>query len=94
MLTLASYAPCRFTEQEFTESSPGYFDSHSFFTDILTNPSAYLNGTAPLNTTAPVYSCIYSDADPKKSTCTKVQGNDRDSYVWYVFSVRGAKFCS
>ncbi len=69
----------------------GLFDTHSFFNNMLDNPSEYLNGTAPLNTTGAVKSCVYqlneSTADP--GACTIAQGSDRDSFIWYVFRYFG-----
>lgn len=62
----------------------GLFDSHSLFQDILNNPAKYLNGTAPLNTTAAINSCVFQEGGVGGGVCTLVNGTDRDSYVWYV----------
>jgi hypothetical protein len=59
------------------------FDSHALFTDMVTSPSDYLNGTAPLNVTGAVRSCIYQD-HATSGSCTEVEGTDRDSYLWYT----------
>ncbi|KAI5830295.1 hypothetical protein K523DRAFT_303076 [Schizophyllum commune Tattone D] len=63
----------------------GLFDSHALFTDMYANPSAYLNGTAPLNVTGSAYTCVYKEwTDVRdKPPCTKVNGTDRDSYLWW-----------
>ncbi|PAV23314.1 carbohydrate esterase family 16 [Pyrrhoderma noxium] len=62
----------------------GLFDSHGLFSDMYTNPQNYLNGTAPLNVTGCINSCVFplnqSDATP---TCTTVSGTDRDSFLWF-----------
>ena len=62
---------------------PGFFDSHALFTDIYRNPKVYLNGTAPLNVTGAVHSCVLQ---PDKSTsdpvCTDAVGTDQDSFLW------------
>ena len=65
-------------------SLTGYFDSHALFTDILDNPAAYLNGTAPLNTTSCVDACVYQLNEPKTDpgVCTVARGSDADSFVW------------
>ncbi|KAL1702110.1 hypothetical protein EV121DRAFT_210742 [Schizophyllum commune] len=63
----------------------GLFDSHVLFTDMYANPGAYLNGTAPLNVTGSAYTCVYKEwTDVRdKPPCTKVNGTDRDSYLWW-----------
>ncbi|TCD67365.1 hypothetical protein EIP91_010201 [Steccherinum ochraceum] len=65
----------------------GLFDSHGLFTDMAAHPERYLNGTAPLNTTAAIRSCVYPEgADPLNktlATCTEVKGTDVDSYLWF-----------
>ncbi|KAL1727924.1 GDSL lipase/esterase [Schizophyllum commune] len=63
----------------------GLFDSHALFTDMYANPGAYLNGTAPLNVTGSAYTCVYKEwTDVRdKPPCTKVNGTDRDSYLWW-----------
>ncbi|KAJ3765584.1 GDSL lipase/acylhydrolase [Lentinula raphanica] len=60
-----------------------HFDSHSLFQDMLSNPSAYLNGTAPLNVTGCINSCVFQVNEPDSGVCTLVNGTDRDSYLWY-----------
>ena len=51
---------------------------------MLANPSTYLNGTAPLNTTGCVRSCIYQLNENLTDTgdCTIANGTDRDSFIW------------
>lgn len=61
----------------------GLFDSYSFFMDIHDYPQNYLNGTAPLNVTGCINSCIVNEDG--SSTCTIIQGTDRDSFLWWVF---------
>ncbi|KAG7442030.1 carbohydrate esterase family 16 protein [Guyanagaster necrorhizus] len=62
----------------------GIFDSHGLFQDIHDNPAMYLNGTAPLNVTGAVVSCVYPEEGETGSVqCTTVFGTDRDSYLWY-----------
>ncbi|KAF9476240.1 carbohydrate esterase family 16 protein [Pholiota conissans] len=63
----------------------GIFDAHGLFNDMLDRPSLYLNGTAPLNTTGAVKSCIYQLNEPTSDTgdCTIAQGTDRDSFTWF-----------
>ncbi|KAK7457129.1 hypothetical protein VKT23_010429 [Stygiomarasmius scandens] len=63
----------------------GFFDSYGLFKDMLANPSMYLNGTAPLNVTIPLKSCVYNLNESTSDTgvCTIAQGTDRDSYLWY-----------
>ncbi|TFK69221.1 SGNH hydrolase [Pluteus cervinus] len=60
----------------------GIFDSHSLFADMYKNPKLYLNGTAPLNVTGAVQTCVY-ELDKPGSTCTTAQGSARDSFLWY-----------
>ncbi|KDQ55497.1 carbohydrate esterase family 16 protein [Jaapia argillacea MUCL 33604] len=63
----------------------GLFDSYGLFTDMYNNPANYLNGTAPLNVTGCVHSCVFnlneSTGDP--GVCTIANGTDRDSFLWY-----------
>ncbi|KAI0047891.1 carbohydrate esterase family 16 protein [Auriscalpium vulgare] len=63
----------------------GLFDSYGLFTDILNRPAAYLNGTAPLNTTGAVHACVFqedeSTSDP--GTCFDAEGSARDSFIWF-----------
>lgn len=55
---------------------------------MLQRPQLYLNGTAPLNTTGVIHSCVFqlneNTADP--GVCTDVTGTDRDSFLWYVYA--------
>lgn len=54
-------------------------------------PSLFLNGTAPLNTTGAIASCIFELHQPvldsksvfDQANCTVAQGSDRDSFLWY-----------
>ena len=63
----------------------GLFDSHALFSDILDRPAAYLNGTAPLNTTGAVDACVYAlGGDASTARCTVATGSARDSFVWCV----------
>lgn len=62
------------------------FDSYGLFDDMYKNPAQYLNGTAPLNVTGAVNSCVYT-LNQNTSTpgvCTLVNGTAADSYLWYV----------
>ncbi|KAM5530586.1 hypothetical protein V8D89_015745 [Ganoderma adspersum] len=63
----------------------GFFDSHALFTDIYRNPKVYLNGTAPLNVTGAVHSCIFKQGESVHDTgvCTIAKGTDQDSFLWY-----------
>ncbi|KAF8154793.1 GDSL lipase/esterase [Crassisporium funariophilum] len=63
----------------------GIFDAHSLFTDMLARPAVYLNGTAPLNTTGAVRSCVYSVGEPTTDTgvCTIATGSAKDSFIWF-----------
>lgn len=64
----------------------GLFDSYSLFEDMLAHPALYLNGTAPLNTTGCVHSCVYqlNESTADTGVCTIANGTDRDSFLWYV----------
>lgn len=64
----------------------GLFDSYSLFEDMLAHPALYLNGTAPLNTTGCVHSCVYqlNESTADTGACTIANGTDRDSFLWYV----------
>ncbi|KAH7909673.1 carbohydrate esterase family 16 protein [Hygrophoropsis aurantiaca] len=61
------------------------FDSYGLITDIYNNPGNYLNGTAPLNVTGCVNSCVYNLNESESDTgdCTVAEGTDRDSFLWY-----------
>lgn len=63
----------------------GLFDSHALFTDMIQRPQLYLNGTAPLNTTGVIHSCVFqlneNTGDP--GVCTDITGSDRDSFLWF-----------
>ncbi|TCD62320.1 hypothetical protein EIP91_007060 [Steccherinum ochraceum] len=65
----------------------GLFDSHALFTDMLAHPQVYLNGTAPLNITGAVRSCVFPEgADPSDTSlaaCTIATGTDVDSFLWF-----------
>ena len=73
-----------YSRAHHTDPLAGLFDSHALFTDMYANPGAYLNGTAPLNVTGSAYTCVYKEwTDVRdKPLCTKVNGTDRDSYLW------------
>ncbi|KAF9450391.1 carbohydrate esterase family 16 protein [Macrolepiota fuliginosa MF-IS2] len=73
--------------QDLVPSLPGahvgIFDTHSMFNDVIANPSKYLNGTAPLNTTGCIKACVY-EVGTEINTCTfYANGTDRDSFVWW-----------
>ncbi|KAF5380716.1 hypothetical protein D9757_007054 [Collybiopsis confluens] len=60
-----------------------YFDSHGLFADMFTNPANYLNGTAPLNVTGCINSCVFQ-VGGTVGDCTEVGSlSDRDSYLWF-----------
>lgn len=63
----------------------GYFNSSALFLDMYHNPSQYLNGTAPLNVTGAVKSCVYAEYESTANTgvCTIANGTARDSFLWY-----------
>ncbi|KAF5391336.1 hypothetical protein D9757_002048 [Collybiopsis confluens] len=63
----------------------GFFDSYSLFEDMIAHPTSYLNGTAPLNVTGCVHSCVYqlNESTADTGACTIVNGTDRDSFMWY-----------
>ncbi|TFK97656.1 GDSL lipase/acylhydrolase [Pterulicium gracile] len=60
----------------------GIFDAYSLFLDMYHNPARYLNGTAPLNVTGSANACVFS-LGGATNTCTKANGSDRDSFLWY-----------
>ncbi|KIJ22627.1 carbohydrate esterase family 16 protein, partial [Sphaerobolus stellatus SS14] len=60
----------------------GLLDSHSLFADMFAHPQLYLNGTAPLNVTGAVNSCVF-DLNSNNNTCTVAQGTARDSFLWF-----------
>ena len=64
----------------------GLFDSHALVSDIISNPTNYLNGTATPNVITPLKSCIFQINESVSDTgnCTIVNGTDRDSYLWLV----------
>ncbi|KAG5716240.1 GDSL esterase/lipase [Termitomyces sp. T112] len=65
------------------DSHIGYFDSHALFTDMYTNPARYLNGTAPLNVTGAISSCVF-ELNGSTGVCTTVTDpKAQDSYLWY-----------
>ncbi|KAH9926288.1 GDSL lipase/esterase [Epithele typhae] len=63
----------------------GLFDSHTLFADMFAHPERFLNGTAPLNVTGAVHSCVLqlneSTSDP--GVCTDAVGTDQDSFLWF-----------
>ncbi|KAI0944616.1 hypothetical protein AcW1_002285 [Taiwanofungus camphoratus] len=63
----------------------GLFDSYGLIEDVLTYPQNYMNGTAPLNTTGCIRSCVYKVNESTSDTgdCTIAEGSARDSFVWY-----------
>ncbi|KAJ4491124.1 carbohydrate esterase family 16 protein [Lentinula edodes] len=68
---------------QIPDAHVAHFDSHSLFQDMFDNPSQYLNGTAPLNVTGCINSCVFQVNEPDSGVCTLVNGTDRDSYLWY-----------
>jgi hypothetical protein len=77
-----TFKPCY---RRLTRRDAGYFNSSALFLDMYYNPSQYLNGTAPLNVTGAVKSCIYSEYESTADTgiCTIANGTARDSFLWY-----------
>lgn len=67
-------------EAELNRTWPGIkmanFDVNSLITDMWTNPTNYLNGTAPANVTGIIDRC-----DAQGSHC--VEAPSKDSYLWY-----------
>ncbi|KAH8092197.1 GDSL lipase/esterase [Cristinia sonorae] len=65
----------------------GLFDSHALFTEMLAHPQLFLNGTAPLNITGAVRSCVFPEgADTSNNSlasCTIATGTDVDSFLWF-----------
>ncbi|EJD06124.1 GDSL lipase/acylhydrolase [Fomitiporia mediterranea MF3/22] len=88
-LTTAGNALAKLMLQDYASSLHGahigLFDSHALFSDMISNPSQYLNGTAPPNVTIPIKSCAFQLNEDVNDTgnCTIVNGTDRDSYLWY-----------
>jgi len=63
----------------------GHFDSHALFTDILAHPQNFLNGTAPINTTGAIKSCVFKENESTSDTgtCTIATGTAVDSFLWF-----------
>ncbi|OCH95459.1 GDSL lipase/acylhydrolase [Obba rivulosa] len=63
----------------------GVFDSFGLFSDMIAHPASYLNGTAPLNVTGCIRSCVFKINESTADTgdCTIAEGTDRDSFLWY-----------
>ncbi|KAG6856479.1 hypothetical protein H0H87_003947 [Tephrocybe sp. NHM501043] len=64
----------------------GIFDQHALFSEMYNNPSAYLNGIAPLNVTGTISSCVFKVGQDLGETgdCTTVTDpKEQDSYLWY-----------
>ncbi|KAF8579873.1 carbohydrate esterase family 16 protein [Ramaria rubella] len=78
-LMLANLAPT------LPESNICIFDSHALFTDILTFPALYLNGTAPLNTTGASNACVLSlnESTSGPGDCSDPTPAEADSFVWF-----------
>ncbi|KAH9922175.1 uncharacterized protein B0H18DRAFT_1018378 [Fomitopsis serialis] len=72
----------------------GYFNSFGLVADIRANPQNYLNGTAPLNVTGCINSCVYqlNENTAGPVTCDVAEGTARDSFLWY--SVSGMMNCT
>ena len=62
----------------------GLYDTYALFSDILARPQNYLNGTAPVNTSGCINSCVYQLNESLTDTgnCTVVTGSAVDSYLW------------
>lgn len=62
---------------------------------MLAHPQLYLNGTAPLNITGAVRSCIFQEgadtSDESAADCTIATGTDVDSFLWSVRPLCGAE---
>jgi len=69
----------------FVRRLTGIFDSHSLFADMYAHPALYLNGTAPLNTTGAVQTCVFqlNESTSNPGDCTIITGTDKDSYLWF-----------
>ncbi|KIJ26846.1 carbohydrate esterase family 16 protein [Sphaerobolus stellatus SS14] len=78
-LMLANLAPT------LRDSNICVFDSHGLFTDIVANPTVYLNGTLPLNTTGASSACVFqlNEDTSGPSDCTIHLGAASDSFVWF-----------
>lgn len=50
---------------------------------MIENPANYLNGTAPLNVTGCINSCIFAVDEPLDGpeNCTTAHGTDQDSFI-------------
>ena len=64
----------------------GYFDSYGLFANMYANPGNYLNGTAPLNITGCIKSCIFqvNESTSGPSDCIIAEGTAQDSFLWQV----------
>ncbi|TFK50695.1 GDSL lipase/acylhydrolase [Heliocybe sulcata] len=90
-ITTTSNALSRLMLESLAPALPGahigIFDSYALFSAMHAEPSAYLNGTAPLNVTGCVNSCVFplnaSVSDTSSARCTVAEGSDRDSFLWY-----------
>ncbi|KAJ8520464.1 hypothetical protein ONZ45_g2740 [Pleurotus djamor] len=88
-LTLSGNAIAKLMLQDLAKSLRGahiaLFDSHTLFQTMFDNPSAFLNGTAPLNVTGAANKCVFPlDGQPDTGVvCTTAQGTDRDSFLWF-----------
>ena len=62
----------------------GLFDSHALFTDILNNPTEFLNGTIPPNITGAIKSCVFDlhESTRDAGVCTITTGPAVDSFLW------------
>jgi hypothetical protein len=56
---------------------------------MYSHPALYLNGTAPLNVTGAVQSCVFQLNEPNgPEDCTIATGTDKDSFLWYVLECK------
>lgn len=93
---------CRFRSQcsflHFRANSVvGILDTYALYSDIIANPSEYLNGTLPLNTSGGANLCPYEIDSVNPETGESVLGGpvggvcptpitkaeERDSYLWF-----------
>jgi phospholipase/lecithinase/hemolysin len=63
--------------QRYPGASIAIFDVHTLLTNIYYNPSDYLNGTSPLNTTGYYRHCNVNGTD-----CVNAD-ESLDSFLWY-----------
>lgn len=62
----------------YPDAEIAIFDVHTLMTEIYYNPSTYLNGTAPANSTGFYYHC-----DDSGKNCYDYEAGSLDSFMWY-----------